>query len=107
ALKKSLTINTGNCPHQKYIPKLIELTLSHSIDPSTVVAQMKPITDATTALSALGTHQCGWIKIDLLHEQQTTKNLTDTMPTAEEELDDAIADSFPASDPPSMTAPKH
>ena len=107
ALQKSLSINMGNCPHQKYIPKLIALTLSRRIDPAAILGQIKPITDSTDGLNALDQQQCGWIKIELLHQSNPSEAMENNCPTEEEDLDEAIAESFPASDPPSMTTPKH
>ncbi|MBF8643941.1 glutathione-dependent formaldehyde dehydrogenase, partial [Pseudomonas zeshuii] len=49
AMNKNLTINMGNCHHRKYIPKLIDLTLSGRIDPSKIITQHQHLTDALSA----------------------------------------------------------
>lgn len=98
AMNKNLTINMGNCPHRKYIPKLIELTVSGRIDPAKILTQTKPIGNAIDAFKAFDQRRSGWVKVEL-HPQQTHTEDDEGM------LDDALEDSFPASDPPSMTAP--
>lgn len=100
AMNKNLTINMGNCHHRKYIPKLIELTLSGRIDPSKILTQVKPMSDVIEAFKAFDQRRSGWVKVEL-HPQPGSR------PNGEDEsmLDDALEDTFPASDPPSMTAP--
>lgn len=98
AMNKNLTINMGNCHHRKYIPKLIELTVSGRIDPSKILTQARPMGDAIAAFKAFDQRRSGWVKVELRPQEK---------PGADEDgmLDDALADSFPASDPPSMTVP--
>src|SRR5690606_1779060 len=86
--------------HRKYIPKLIELTLSGRIDPSKILTQVKPMSDVIEAFKAFDQRRSGWVKVEL-HPQPGSR------PNGEDEsmLDDALEDTFPASDPPSMTAP--
>lgn len=100
AMNKNLTINMGNCHHRKYIPRLIELTLSGRIDPSKILTQVKPMSDVIEAFKAFDQRRSGWVKVEL-HPQPGSR------PNGEDEsmLDDALEDTFPASDPPSMTAP--
>lgn len=100
AMNKNLTINMGNCHHRKYIPKLIEITLSGRIDPSKILTQVKPMSDVIEAFKAFDQRRSGWVKVEL-HPQPGGR------PNGEDEsmLDDALEDTFPASDPPSMTAP--
>src|SRR5690606_9252065 len=98
AMNKNLTINMGNCHHRKYIPRLIELTLSGRIDPSKILTQVKPMSDVIEAFKAFDQRRSGWVKVEL-HPQPGSR------PNGEDEsmLDDALEDTFPASDPPSMT----
>lgn len=65
AMNKNLTINMGNCHHLKYIPKLIELTLNHHIDPSKILTKVKPMSDAIKAFKAFDRRDSGWIKVKL------------------------------------------
>src|SRR5690606_40002389 len=39
AMNKNLTLKMGNCPHRRYIPKLIELVVSGAIDPAQILTQ--------------------------------------------------------------------
>ena len=99
AMNKNLTINMGNCHHRKYIPKLIELTVSGRIDPSKILTKVKPMGDAIEAFKAFDQRRSGWLKVELNPQQRQLGEDDEGM------LDDALDDSFPASDPPSMTAP--
>lgn len=65
AMNKNLTINMGNCHHRKYIPQLIELILNRRIDPSTILTQVKPMTDAIEAFKAFDRRDNGWVKVEL------------------------------------------
>ncbi|UAW97745.1 glutathione-dependent formaldehyde dehydrogenase [Halopseudomonas nanhaiensis] len=107
AMNKNLTINMGNCHHRKYIPKLIELVVSGRIDPTRVLTQVKPMSGVIEAFEAFDRRDTGWIKVELKpgagapQEQQS-----EAARATSNELDEAIDESFPASDPPSMTRPK-
>lgn len=104
AMGKNLAINMGNCHHRKYIPKLIELVQNGAIDPAKILTQVKPIGDAIEAFKAFDRRDAGWIKVEL-HPQKTVAQGTGAGDAQQQQLDDAIEDSFPASDPPAMTAP--
>lgn len=65
AMNKNVRINMGNCHHRKYIPKLIEMTLAGRVDPSTILTQAEPLTDAISAFKSFDKHESGWIKVKL------------------------------------------
>ena len=65
AMNKNLTINMGNCHHRKYIPELIELTVSKRIDPAAILTQVKSMGDAIEAFKAFDMRAAGWIKVEL------------------------------------------
>lgn len=69
AMNKNLTINMGNCHHRKYIPKLIELILNRRIDPSTILTQVKPMSDVIEAFKAFDRRDNGWVKVELQPQQ--------------------------------------
>jgi len=73
AMNKNITIKMGNCNHRKYIPRLIELILSHSIDPSKLVTQHEAIESALDAYRSFDTRKAGWIKVKLEPDQNTRK----------------------------------
>jgi threonine dehydrogenase-like Zn-dependent dehydrogenase len=106
AMNKNLTINMGNCHHRKYIPHLIELVLSRRIDPAKIITQVKPMSDAIAAFEAFDRRDSGWVKVELHPQRQQSRGGDEQITHGEAQLDDAIEDSFPASDPPSMTSPK-
>lgn len=65
AMNKDLTIRAGNCNHRKYVPKLIELVLARAIDPTQILTQREPLSDAISAYKAFDTRQESWIKVEL------------------------------------------
>lgn len=65
AIQKNFTINMGNCPHRRYIPKLLDLVKTGVIDPSQVLTQREPLTSALDAYEAFEERQPGWMKVKL------------------------------------------
>lgn len=65
AMNKNLTINAGNCNHRRYIPKLIGLMKSRTVDLELILTNTEPITNAIEAYKAFDTRQPGWIKTAL------------------------------------------
>jgi threonine dehydrogenase-like Zn-dependent dehydrogenase len=51
-MNKNLTINMGNCPHRRYIPRLIELVRSGAVKPTQILTQIEPLTSAIDAYKA-------------------------------------------------------
>jgi threonine dehydrogenase-like Zn-dependent dehydrogenase len=66
AMNKNLTLKMGNCHHRRYIPRLIDLVLAHTIDPTQILTQQEPLGDAVSAYKAFDTRQESWIKVELL-----------------------------------------
>jgi threonine dehydrogenase-like Zn-dependent dehydrogenase len=73
AMDKNLTIKAGNTPHRKYIPDLIELVEAGAIDPSDVLTQTEPLTDAIEAYKAFDRRESGWVKVELRPEPKERK----------------------------------
>ena len=65
AMNKNLTIKMGNCNHRKYIPILLKYVQAGIIDPSRILTQLEPLTDALDAYKAFDERQPGWIKVEL------------------------------------------
>lgn len=65
AVEKNLTIQMGNCPHRRYIPKLVELVRTGVVDPARIVTQREPISSAVKAYEAFEERQPGWLKVKL------------------------------------------
>lgn len=66
AMNKNLTVQMGNCNHRKYIPRLVELVMARAIDPTQVLTQQQPLSDAVEAYKSFDTRQESWIKVELL-----------------------------------------
>jgi threonine dehydrogenase-like Zn-dependent dehydrogenase len=65
AMNKNLSINMGNCNHRTYIPKLIAKVQSGTTDPTVVLSQVEPMTDAIEAYKQFDLRRPGWIKVEL------------------------------------------
>jgi threonine dehydrogenase-like Zn-dependent dehydrogenase len=66
AMNRNLAIRMGNCPHRRYVPKLLEMVRSGVIDPTTILSQREPLTSAIDAYKAFDTRQPGWMKVELV-----------------------------------------
>jgi threonine dehydrogenase-like Zn-dependent dehydrogenase len=65
AMGKNLTVKMGSCNHRKYIPRLLGLVQSGIIDPTQILTQVEPLTDAIEAYKAFDQRQPGWLKVEL------------------------------------------
>ena len=66
AMNKNLTLNMGNCNHRKYIPTLVDLVRSGTVDPTQILTQVEPLTSVLEAYKAFDQRQAGWVKVELL-----------------------------------------
>jgi threonine dehydrogenase-like Zn-dependent dehydrogenase len=66
AMNKNLTVRMGNCPHRRYIPKLIDMIRTDTFNPSAVLTNMEPLTSAIDAYKLFDRREPGWIKVELL-----------------------------------------
>lgn len=65
AMNKNLNIVTGNCPHRKYIPLLLEKVQTGIVDPTKILSQREPLTDVVEAYKQFDLREPGWIKVAL------------------------------------------
>lgn len=65
AMMKNLRIHMGNCPHRRYIPKLIELVRSGAVDPRAILSEIESIDSAIEAYEAFDQRRPGWLKVEL------------------------------------------
>ncbi|OQW37260.1 MAG: glutathione-dependent formaldehyde dehydrogenase [Nitrospira sp. SG-bin1] len=65
AMNKNLSLHMGNCHHRRYIPIVIELVRSGTVDPADVLTQVEPLSAALDAYRAFDSRQPGWIKVEL------------------------------------------
>jgi threonine dehydrogenase-like Zn-dependent dehydrogenase len=63
---KNLSIRMGNCPHRKYVPKLVDLVRQGKVDPSRLLTQTAPLASAEEAYSSFDKREDGWVKVQLL-----------------------------------------
>jgi threonine dehydrogenase-like Zn-dependent dehydrogenase len=62
-MQKNLTIKMGNCNHRRYMTSLLRMVSTGIIDPTVVVTQDEPLTDAITAYLEFDQRKSGWTKI--------------------------------------------
>jgi len=65
AMGKNLTLKMGSCHHRRYIPRLLERVQSGAVDPTQILTQVEPLTDAIEAYRAFDRRQPGWMKVEL------------------------------------------
>jgi len=63
AMNRNLTIKMGNCNHRRYIPHILDLIRSKTIEPELVLTQREPLTNVLDAYSAFDRRQPGWMKV--------------------------------------------
>ena len=65
AMNKNLSILAGNCNHRRYIPELIGLVASGTVDPSEVLTNRGDMVSAIDAYEAFDARASGWTKVEL------------------------------------------
>ena len=65
AMNKNLTLKMGNCNHRRYIPHLLDLVASGTIDPVKILTVVEPMQDAIAAYEAFDDRKPGWLKVEL------------------------------------------
>jgi hypothetical protein len=76
------------------------MTLARRIDPATILTQVKPMNDAIAAFEAFDRREHGWIMVELHPQQAHDRGQGDEERLSGEQLlDEAINETFPASDP--------
>ncbi len=61
----NLTLRLGNCNHRRYVPQLVELVRTGTVDPQTVLTQLEGATAAIEAYEAFDERRPGWVKVEL------------------------------------------
>ncbi|HEX8870363.1 MAG TPA: alcohol dehydrogenase catalytic domain-containing protein, partial [Lentzea sp.] len=62
AMNKNLTVRMGNCNHRRYLPKLLDLVLTGSVDPMAFITQHEKPTSAVDAYKSFDLREDGWLK---------------------------------------------
>jgi threonine dehydrogenase-like Zn-dependent dehydrogenase len=65
AMNKNLTIKMGNCNHRAYIPHLLDLVASGTIDPLKILTKTEPMGSVIEAYEAFDSRKPGWLKVEL------------------------------------------
>jgi threonine dehydrogenase-like Zn-dependent dehydrogenase len=66
AFGKNVTIRMGDCPHRRYLPKLVRMVATGMLRPSRILSKRLPFGDAVDAYKAFDKHEEGWLKVELL-----------------------------------------
>jgi threonine dehydrogenase-like Zn-dependent dehydrogenase len=65
AVNKNLTVRSGACNHRKYVPKLVQLVRTGTIDPAEILTQKEPLASAVEAYKSFDRREPGWVKVKL------------------------------------------
>lgn len=66
AFGKNVTIRMGDCPHRRYLPKLVRMVAAGALHPSRILSKRLQFGDAIDAYKAFDKHEEGWLKVELL-----------------------------------------
>jgi threonine dehydrogenase-like Zn-dependent dehydrogenase len=61
-MNKNLTMHAGNCNHRRYVPRLLDLVATGTVDPTTFITQSEPPESAIDAYRAFDRRDEGWLK---------------------------------------------
>lgn len=64
-MNKNLTVKAGNCHHRRYIPELLNLVTSGTVDPAQLVTEHEPLSDVLAAYREFQDRDPGWLKVAL------------------------------------------
>ncbi|MCC3765973.1 glutathione-dependent formaldehyde dehydrogenase [Glycomyces sp. TRM65418] len=62
AMNKNLTVKMGNCNHRRYIPDLLDLVVSGTVDPTAFITRHERPVDAIEAYQTFDRREDGWLK---------------------------------------------
>ncbi|MEV8127792.1 zinc-binding dehydrogenase [Streptomyces sp. NPDC085944] len=65
AFMKNLTLRMGNCNHRRYVPPLVSLVASKSLDPTPLVTRWGGTPNAVEAYRRFDRREAGWTKVVL------------------------------------------
>jgi threonine dehydrogenase-like Zn-dependent dehydrogenase len=66
AMAKNLTLRMGDCPHRRYLPRLLRWVSNGTIRPSRILSQKTGLDGAVDAYRQFASHRDGWLKVELL-----------------------------------------
>jgi threonine dehydrogenase-like Zn-dependent dehydrogenase len=62
AMNKNLTVKTGNCNHRRYLPRLLDLVVSGTVDPTAFITRHVDPVNAVEAYETFDRREDGWLK---------------------------------------------
>ncbi len=62
AMNKNLSVNMGNCNHRRYLPKLLDLVVSGTVDPTAFITRHADPVNAIEAYEMFDRREDGWLK---------------------------------------------
>ena len=62
AMNKNVTMKMGNCNHRRYLPKLLDLVVSGTVDPTAFITRHEQPVDAVEAYESFDRREEGWLK---------------------------------------------
>jgi threonine dehydrogenase-like Zn-dependent dehydrogenase len=62
ALNRNLTLKMGNCHHRRYLPRLLDLVVSGTVDPTAFITRREEPVDAVSAYESFDRREDGWLK---------------------------------------------
>jgi threonine dehydrogenase-like Zn-dependent dehydrogenase len=62
AMNKNLSIHMGNCNHRRYLPRLLSMVATGSVEPTDFITQHEPPTAAVEAYETFDRREEGWLK---------------------------------------------
>ena len=65
AMSKNLTVKMGNCHHRKYIPHLLDLVASGTMDPVKTLTKIEPMQSVIQTYEAFDARRPSWLKVEL------------------------------------------
>lgn len=66
AMSRNLTLRMGDCPHRRYLPKLVDYVAMGKIRPAEFLSNRVGFSDAVSAYESFAAHEPGWLKVELL-----------------------------------------
>lgn len=64
-MNKNVTVKLGNCNHRHYMPHLLQLVASGSVDPALLLTGHEPLSDVMSAYRDFDRREPGWVKVAL------------------------------------------
>lgn len=61
-MNRNLTVKMGNCNHRRYLPELLDLVVSGTVDPTAFITRHERPVTAIEAYATFDRREEGWLK---------------------------------------------